>query len=197
VCPSRRAGSESNRSFDRQTGFWKATVATVITQAVVITSSSAVYSTSSGRTSNAALLSHVMVDALGEKTVLINSQEAYVGKALDEGGRGEDLETFAGANSLRFLSSKYTAVGGDRRKLLALFESANVQSGLSAEVTALIDVEKSDRQLLQREILPKLPGQKLPQTTVPTVATQIRFWIWNNLSKQNGRSHHVILAFLG
>lgn len=125
------------------------------------------------QSSNSALLSHVMVDSLGEKTLLVNAQEAYIGKALEEGGRGEDLETFAGANSLRFLSSKYTAIEGDRRKLLALFEGAGVQSGLSAEVTAIIDVEKSDKSLLQREILPKMSGQKLPQVRKSTVKSTI------------------------
>ena len=125
------------------------------------------------QSSNSALLSHVMVDSLREKTLLVNAQEAYIGKALEEGGRGEDLETFAGANSLRFLSSKYTAIEGDRRKLLALFEGAGVQSGLSAEVTAIIDVEKSDKSLLQREILPKMSGQKLPQVRKSTVKSTI------------------------
>lgn len=123
--------------------------------------------------SNSALLSHVMVDCFGEKTLLVNAEEAYIGKALEEGGRGEDLETFAGANSLRFLSSNYTTIEGDRRILLALFQGAGVQSGLSAKVTAIIDVEKSVKSLLQREILPKMPGQKLPQTRKSTVKSTI------------------------
>ena len=122
---------------------------------------------------NFALLSHVMVDCSGEQTLLVNAQEAYIGRALDEGGRGDDLETFAGTRSLRFLSSKYTAIEGDRRKLLALFEGAGVQSGLSAEVTAIIDVEKSEKSLLHKTILPKMLGQKLPQTRKSAVKSTI------------------------
>jgi hypothetical protein len=51
-----------------------------------------------------------------------------------------------------------------KRKLLCLFDLAGVQSGLSATISAVLDVEKGGHDLLTREILPKLSEKKLPQT---------------------------------
>lgn len=121
------------------------------------------------RIDDASLISHVLVDRPSTgRPCLVPAQESYIGKALDEAGRGGDLDTFS-KGSLHFVSSAYTSIASsDRQNLLKLFDKAGVQSGLSAEVTAIIDVDKADRQLLTSEILPKLPSNTLPQTRKST-----------------------------
>lgn len=116
----------------------------------------------------ASLISHVIIERPPtNKPCLIPTQKAYIGRALDEAGRGGDLETFS-KGSLRFVSSAYTSIAAERQKLLKLFDEAGVQSGLSAEVTAIVDVNKADKHLFTNEILPKLPDKKLPQTRKST-----------------------------
>eukprot|EP00978_Attheya_sp_CCMP212_P009862 scaffold23476_cov53-Attheya_sp.AAC.5 len=127
------------------------------------------------KTNNPSLMSHVLVDAKGGNATSVHSamstsiaaaREVYIGKALDESGPGADLEHFSGG-SLQFLSTRYNSIAESavqKRKLLRLFDLAGVQSGLSATISAVLDVEKGGRDLLTSEILPKLSEKKLPQT---------------------------------